>query len=282
VIGILEELLEGPVTVEDLKHKPGRRRTLRVKGPNGTAIVKLYSSDRAPVVAARIGALGAGPPEPRVPVVLRAEPRLGMVVLTDVPGQPLRHAILEGDVEACRRAGAVLAAWHAFWRADTPRVLTRHTLARELEILRERSEEASPPIASDVRSALASFAGEWPCSTVVHRDLYEEQILVGDDVGVIDLDDAALGPPELDVGNLLAHLELLSLRTGRDLDATVAALLTGYGEESLDSALLDRCRRLSLLRLACIHERPDLIERALSKSPSQWTSGRTSTAGERS
>lgn len=263
MIGILEELLEGPVTVEDLKHKPGRRRTLRVKGPNGTAIVKLYSSDRAPVVAARIGALGAGPPEPRVPVVLRAEPRLGMVVLTDVPGQPLRHAILEGDVEACRRAGAVLAAWHAFWRADAPRVLTPHTLARELEILRERSEAAPAAIASGVRSALASFAGGWPCSTVVHRDLYEEQILVGDDVGLIDLDDAALGPPELDVGNLLAHLELLSLRTGRDLDATGEALYQGYGQEALDPELLDCCRRLTLLRLGCIHDAANLIERAL-------------------
>jgi aminoglycoside phosphotransferase (APT) family kinase protein len=262
VIEILEGLLEGPVTLEDLKHRPGRRRTLRVRGPNGTAIVKLYSSNRAPVVAARIAALGAGPPEPQVPVVLRTEPRLGMVVLSEVPGRPLRHAMLEEDVEACSRAGAVLAAWHGFWRTDAPRVLAPHTLARELEILRDRSKAASAAIASAVRSELASVAGEWLCTTVVHRDLYEEQVLVGDRVGLIDLDDSALGPPELDLGNLLAHLELLELRSGRDLGAAVEALLRGYGWQSLDSPLLDRCRRLSLLRLACIHGTPELLGRA--------------------
>jgi Ser/Thr protein kinase RdoA (MazF antagonist) len=262
VIDVLERLLDGPVTLEDLKHKPGRRRTLRVRGPNGTAIVKLYSSDRAPVVAARIAALGAGPPEPEVPVVLRTEPRLGMVVLSEVPGRPLRHAVLEGDVEACQRAGAVLAAWHVFWRTDPPRALAPHTLARELEILRQRSETATAEIASAVRSALACFSGEWPCATVVHRDLYEEQVLIDAGVGLIDLDDAALAPPELDVGNLLAHLELLELRSGCDLGAAVEALVGGYGRRSLDFALLERCRRLSLLRLACIHATPELLRRA--------------------
>jgi hypothetical protein len=262
VIEILEELLEGRVTVEDLKHKPGRRRTMRVRGPNGTAIVKLYSSERAPVVAARIAALGAGPPEPQVPSVLRVEPRLGMVVLSEVPGRPLRHAVLEGDVAVCRRAGAALAAWHGSWRSHAPRALARHTLARELDILRERSEAAPAAIASAVRSTLASFSGEWACETVVHRDLYEEQILVGERIGLIDLDDSALGPPELDIGNLVAHLELLEFRSGSDFGAEVEALLDGYGPRSLDSALLDRCRTLSLLRLACIHATPELLSRA--------------------
>jgi aminoglycoside phosphotransferase (APT) family kinase protein len=101
----------------------------------------------------------------------------------------------------------------------------------------------------------------WACTTVVHRDLYEEQILLGDHVGLIDLDDAALGPPELDVGNLLAHIELLEFRTGTSLAAAVDALLVGYGLDSLDQALLDRCRWLALLRLACIHARPECLER---------------------
>ena len=45
----------------------------------------------------------------------------------------------------------------------------------------------------------------------MHRDLYEEQLLAGERIGLIDLDDAALGPPELDLGNLLGHVELLAL-----------------------------------------------------------------------
>jgi aminoglycoside phosphotransferase (APT) family kinase protein len=102
---------------------------------------------------------------------------------------------------------------------------------------------------------------------VVHRDLYEEQVLVGERVGLIDIDDAALGPPELDVGNLLAHVELLERRRGRDLAREMQAFLDGYAERgpALDEALLDRCRRLTLLRLACLNDDVRLAEAALAE-----------------
>jgi aminoglycoside phosphotransferase (APT) family kinase protein len=95
----------------------------------------------------------------------------------------------------------------------------------------------------------------------VHRDLYEEQILLGDEVGLIDLDDTALGPPELDAGNLLAHVELLSLRSGRDLGVMSEEFLAAYVRAGapLDWRLVDRCRRLARLRLACIHDEPEFI-----------------------
>ena len=38
--------------------------------------------------------------------------------------------------------------------------------------------------------------------------------MVGERIGLIDLDDSALGPPELDLGNLLGHLLLLERRSG--------------------------------------------------------------------
>jgi aminoglycoside phosphotransferase (APT) family kinase protein len=128
----------------------------------------------------------------------------------------------------------------------------------EERILLSWAEAAPPPIPAAVRSALPSLRGEWPCTTVVHRDLYEEQVLLGERVGLIDLDDAALGPPELDVGNLIAHLELLERRRGADFGASRDALLAGYGADALDRGLFDRCRRLALLRLACIHALPEL------------------------
>jgi aminoglycoside phosphotransferase (APT) family kinase protein len=104
--------------------------------------------------------------------------------------------------------------------------------------------------------------------TVVHRDLYEEQVLLGDRVGLIDLDDAALGPPELDVGNLLAHLDLLGLRSGRTLDRAAEALLDGYSRRGrLDARLLERCRTLSRLRLACIHDEARLLAGAEVLAP---------------
>jgi hypothetical protein len=256
MIDTLEAVLGAPVSLEQLKHKPGRRRTVRARGPTGTAIVKVYASERAAVVAARLESLAAGPEEPVLPKVLHVDPTLRLVVLSDVPGAPLRAALLDGAVRECRRAGMVLGSWHAAWEGARPRWLRPHTAERELEILGARTAAASAPVARVVEEALPGLAGEWDCTTVVHRDLYEEQVLIGLRVGLIDLDEAALGPPELDLGNLIAHVELLGLRHRQDLGRGKRALLDGYAATgpALDDELLDRCRRLTLLRLACLND----------------------------
>lgn len=255
----LTPVVGSPVVVEELKRKPGRRRTLRATGSRRTAIVKVYESERAPVVAARVAALSAGPPEPRIPEVLHLDPSRRMLVVSEVSGTPLRESIVDGDLAACARAGRALSGWHRAWRDARPNGLQPHTNEDEESILLARAEAAPPRIAAAVRSALPSLRGDWRCTTVVHRDLYEEQVLVGDRVGLIDLDDAAFGPPELDVGNLIAHVELLERRRHADFRAEKEALLAGYGADSLDAALLDRCRRLALLRLACIHDLLELV-----------------------
>jgi len=266
VIELLEQLLGAPVMLEELKHRAGRRRTLRAKGPAGTAIVKVYASERAPVVASRIAALGDGPREPEVPRVLVVEPARHLLVLSDLRGVPFREAILAEDAETCARVGNALGAWHSFWVGREPWPLRPHRVERELAVLRARAEAVSPAVASVLRSAAGVLSAEWRCSTVVHRDLYEEQILVAESVGLIDLDDAALGPPELDIGNLSAHVELLALRSGRVLASAFRALLAGYARSgpTLDPELLERCRTLSMLRLACIHGEAALVGRAVA------------------
>ena len=266
MISRLETHLGTPVALEELKCKPGRRQTLRARGPEGSAIVKVYASDRARLVARRVAALAAGPPEPVVPTVLDVDPKLHLVVLSDVPGRPLREALLDGDHAACSRAGVALGRWHAAWSGTAPAPLVRHTIDREIEILCAKAETASAPVARSVEDALAQLIGPWECTTVVHRDLYEEQVLTGGRVGLIDVDDSALGPPELDVGNLVAHVELLERRRDRDLAPATGALLDGYAETgpALDQALLARCRQLTLLRLACLNDDPGLVERAFA------------------
>jgi hypothetical protein len=71
MMAVLEEIVGAPLVLEELKRKPGRRRTMRAVGSRRRAIVKAYRSQRAPVVAARLRALAAGPAEPEVPEVLR-------------------------------------------------------------------------------------------------------------------------------------------------------------------------------------------------------------------
>jgi tRNA A-37 threonylcarbamoyl transferase component Bud32 len=260
----LSQLLGAPVALEVLKEKPGRRRTLRATGARRSAIVKVYVSERAPTVAARLAALGDGPAEPRVPEVLLVESASRAVVLSELPGRPLRKLLLSGDACAAHRAGRAIGAWHLAWRSRCPHALREHTVERELQILERRADGARAPTGWAVRTAARELSEPWPCSTVVHRDLYEDQIVLGEDVGLIDLDDAACGPPELDAGNLLAHVELLALRSARDLEPMSHAFLAGYAESGapLTAGRLDQCRRLALLRLACIHDEPALISLA--------------------
>jgi len=267
VIELLEELLGRPVVLEDLKHKPGRRSTWRAVGSRHRAIVKRYETDRAPTVAARVTALAGGPAEPVVPRVLAFDADLHVIVLSEVPGAPFRDAVLAGDAGACARVGVALARWHLAWRRVAPPSFRAHTAGRELDVLRVQADIAPVELGEAVRAAASTMSGDWGCSTVVHRDLYEEQVLLGEQVGLIDLDDAALGPPELDLGNLLAHLELLGVRSGMDLTVAAGALLQGYvGVAPVDPVLLDRVRRLSLLRLACIHRKQLLVSMATARA----------------
>lgn len=256
----LEPVVGAPVRLELLKQKAGRRSTYRAYGSQRTAIVKVYEADRARTVARRVTSLGEGPYEPRVPHVWAETD--DMLVLSEIRGRPLRASVLAGDEAACHRAGAVLGFWHWYWRDRAPEALGRHSLARELELLRRESQQAPRPIAEAVAFALKAVENdeEWAPATVIHRDLYEEQVMLGDEVGLIDLDDAAIGPPELDVGNLCAHLEFLARRYGRNLDGMQRAFLNGYLSSGapLELPLLLTCRSLSLLRLACIHRNMQL------------------------
>lgn len=258
---LLVTLVGQPLSLQTLKDKPGRRRTSRATGPGGRVIVKVYASGRAPVVVSRLGALRGGPVEPVLPRVLLCDETRHLVVLTEVPGRSFREALLAGDPEAATRVGRALGRWHASYRNRVPATLRPHTAEREVQTLLDRCATAPQPIADVVRRAVPALSASWPPRTVVHRDLYEEQIVLGDKVGLLDLDDAAAGPAELDLGNLLAHLALLALRQPVDVGPAVAQLLDAYaGQAPVDVALLSRCRDLSLLRLACLHAEPLLLD----------------------
>jgi Ser/Thr protein kinase RdoA (MazF antagonist) len=262
---VLGPLLGAPVEVELLKDKPGRRSTMRASGSGRSAIVKVYESERAATVAARVRGLAGGLREPVVPQVLLLDEALHLVVLSEVPGVPLTRSLTSGDRQTCARAGAALGAWHAAGCGTAPGAHRPHTVARELAILDARLEHTPDELAAAVRAALPALAdGDWGWPTIIHRDLYEEQIMVGERIGLIDLDDSALGPPELDLGNLLGHLLLLERRSGVDMASVTNAFLDAYRASGpvLDEALLERCRALTLLRLACIHREAALVDDA--------------------
>lgn len=272
----LEPLVGTPVRLDLLGQGEGRPSTYRARGSRKTAIVKLYDDARAPEVAERIASLGGGPFEPCVPTVWAQTDEL--VVLSEIHGTPLRASILAGDHMGCRRAGTVLGFWHWYWRGRTPATLERHSLHGELESLQREADDAPAPVAQAVAFALKTLEDEepWPAATVIHRDLDEEHVLLGDRIGLIDLEHAALGPPEVDVGNLCAHLELLARRYGRNLDTMQRAFLDGYLSSGapLELPLLLTCRSLSLLRLGSIHRTAELVNAHPGSAwpPPDWAS----------
>jgi hypothetical protein len=139
---LLGPLLGARVELEMLKEKPGRRVTMRARGSRRTAIVKLYVSERAATVAARIRGLADGPGGPLVPEVLLLDAALHLVVLSEVPGVPLTRAHRRRSA-VCARGGAALGAWHAAGRGEV-----RARIARTPSRANSRSSRGASSVAA--------------------------------------------------------------------------------------------------------------------------------------
>lgn len=104
-----------------------------------------------------------------------------------------------------------------------------HTLADEMTILEERLPlvaERRPEFSGhterllEASRKLVQKAGETDCKTGIHRDFYQDQVLVSESgLFLLDLDLYCEGDPALDAGNFLAHVAEQSLRERGDADA---------------------------------------------------------------
>ena len=218
-----------PIRLETLKLRPGRRLTVRMHVGRSTFYVKVYRPERARSVEAKylgLARLLAGVRDLRLPRLRAADPDLGIVVWESFGGTALLPTSSPG---AFRRVGRVLARVHAT-RLPAERIWTP---ARELEVLAERLADA-PAATRSLAPVVASRLTGTARPRTIHRDFYADQVLIGrrrGPVAILDWDDATLGPPALDVGNALAHLELAGLRAprlARRLPDLRRAFLDGY------------------------------------------------------
>lgn len=141
-----------------------------------------------------------------------------MIVQRRVAGMSLSQ-LLEGP-SGLRLARRTADAIHKLHRTSAP-ARRRHTVDDELRILRQRLTGVAQVRPNDrarierllegcvqlgVRVREGSVCG-------IHRDFYPDQLVVdGDRLFLTDLDLYAEGPPALDVGNFVAHVEEYSLR----------------------------------------------------------------------
>lgn len=233
--------------VRVVRHKPGRRALIEydLRSSDGNVQETVLGKVRAKGVDERtfrlVDALwrhgfdegsadGISVPQP---LAMIADARMWLQRRVPVPS-PQRVAHLD-DLPPPDRVAEVMTKLHKTRVTPT----RRHTTDDELAILRERFallrvkrpklEARVDALERGCGALLGSLPPPIPCG--IHRDFHPGQLLIHRDrIYVIDLDLFAEGDPALDVGNFLAHVAELSLRT--EGDPTRAA--------AYERALIDR------------------------------------------
>lgn len=275
-------------SVDLIKERPGRRLTVRYHlavrqdgGPEREVhwFGKLYRGSKALRAFQGLRFLRAATPPAALsfPEPVGFSGRRRFLVLAPLPGSQLAKE-LRGQAtvaDPLRRLGSAIAVLH---RIPVGSLFARHAALQEAELVArayERIRAAGPSrpvlrtferLARRVQSALVGGGAEVPDSaSILHRDLHPGQVYVGGEgVGLLDLDDAALGEPELDLGNFVAHLALEDLQhRGRVCSAAGRAevFMEAYGPGSPRAHRFAAYRGASLLRLASLER---LAESSLS------------------
>jgi hypothetical protein len=235
-----------PVEVEsatELEVANGARRVVRysVRGLDGTGSATLVGKRfaerrRADLLYDHLGRLAAGPfgsGPLRVPERVALVPALDLVLYRHCEGTPL-HRVAEpaGATDGVRLAARWLARLHTSdvslprtFCLDQEERTTREWAAligRHHPGLADRAQALAGAWSAGVRAA-----GRVP-AVPIHKDFHPGHVLVGDDVSVIDLDEARHGDPTFDVAHFCSYLELLS--AGSSGAAARTAFLDEYVE----------------------------------------------------
>jgi hypothetical protein len=253
---------EAGTAVEMLRYRPRRRAVLRYRFCHGDGSAGVSGGPPAPHSADRV-LFGKVLPPARAHRALRAAealtpeggaglrlalpaagPAPGALVVAPVAGRPLRDLLLAGDTLPSPARLARLSEDLAAMTRPAPRhplpdspAATRVTVVRQAAGLTAHLLPALRPALDELVAAVAcGIDSDPPDRRPVHGDLYEAQVLVGDDgtLGLVDLDDLGLGDPLLDAATFSAHLVALALCPG-----TATARILAYRAE-LRRAFLDR------------------------------------------
>lgn len=262
-----EKRSERLTSIRVVRHKAGRRAILRFDlNANQHLYGKTFASQRGQKVyevTRMITSARAFGPAVTLPEPVAFLPDLKLLLLRAVPGLPIEAALLGGDVSLAARIATLLHHFHASG-LDLAR---EHTLTQELDPLELRVThigETFPELGNLAASCLSRIfersgnVVHWR-NRPVHRDFYYDQLLIHEGkLAVLDLDDAAMSEPIVDVANFAAHLTLLGAqKPGRAsrLASVKTAFVAQYQlrDPDFDRSLFQFLTAATLLRLAGIH-----------------------------
>jgi predicted glycosyltransferase/aminoglycoside phosphotransferase (APT) family kinase protein len=180
--------------------------------------------------AALLAPLASGVAAPPVPRALAHDAALGAIVIEPVDGEALNTDTSNASPAAFAALGAALATLHrgpAPPLADFER-LTPAQLAHAAKLIgRVRPDVALD--AAKLADALASSYDDAEERVCLHGDAHPKNAILGSaGLALVDLDQAALGPPAADLGGLLG-----GLRYQRCVGALSAARERALGDELL-------------------------------------------------
>jgi Phosphotransferase enzyme family len=255
--GEVDRLCPQAQVVRVLRHLPGRRVTTLVSTDRGLAVLKLFATSRARGGHRRLTAFRQSRAGSLVPDPIGY--RKGHLALVEfIPGTPLDQLADDVLVRAAGMAGRALRRLH-----DSGAELDRTW--RPIDEITQLRRTAGPATRRAVERAIARWTPPAEGRNVPsHRDCHPAQVVWTEDgVRFIDLDDSAMAPPGLDVGNFRAHLHAEALLDRRPNDAAAAAVqafTSAYGSEP---SALGLWTQFALARLAALAEtRHKSVERA--------------------
>lgn len=212
------EVARGPVTLRVRAYRPTRRAVIEASTPGARVFLKVVRPEKGDELYLRHALLaGSGLPVPK-PLGRNTD---GLLVLAPLPGESMRHAVRDGGpvpaagdvVDLLDRLpdGVRDLPYRASWSANAAHYAS--VIGSALPAEADRAAQLASVVAGRI-------AGQ-PASEPTHGDLYESQIMLGQDgriTGLLDVDSAGPGRRADDLACLVAHVETLSLLRGWDAD----------------------------------------------------------------
>ena len=252
-------------TLRPLRYKPERRYVACLESPTGhKLLLKLFVPKRYQTAKRAAQAIGTQGP---AGIGRRTYffDRYSAMGLEWLPGRLLSETILapgipeQAKASAVEQTGAALAELHSC----VTNTLTKQRRADEVRRLDAQAETIQylcPELGKQAeqlcRKIVSSLEDMSEQTTLLHGDFYDKQVLFSDSSPVIlDLDEARLGNPAIDLGLFIAHLErhtLYDRLPAHEAGVLADALVRGYqtGRAAPTRAAIRLYTAIGLMHLA--------------------------------
>jgi hypothetical protein len=252
-----DEVAPGATVLHVVRHLVGRRVATTVHLANGRrAVLKVFAGPRARGNDRRLHLLRSSRAGDLTPAPLGVDASGHVSLVEWVEGDVFDQLDDDAFVRSAHAVGEALRALH-----HSGSVIDRTwTIDNEISLLDRRSTSLVATLLDSIgnRDDIERALGNEPLVSA-HRDCHPRQVVHG--ARWIDLDDCAMAPAGLDVGNMLAHLRrdaVIGLRSPAAASAAVDRFRDGYGAVPSTTAIWEQ---LSLIRLCGLaetrHQRPD-------------------------